>query len=302
MLLLSITDNKSPSVALFILPPNSWLKNEVEAVFGVLFIMSFNVCKKSLSTVGSLFKLRSNTVYKLLASIGSATGVLFSSEIRYSTSWLNNCKSFCMQYEGSLFLAFCKFIPIFSEYLIITLKSESPILKTPDNIQKLVDLLTNNSRSNYHALLTDFDFQTIDFKTYQSWSKKKYTRNCLYKDANLELILLCWERGQQTPIHGHNGEDCWVLLIEGGMKEVFFSKNDDGSLLAYSSQVIVPNQITFMNDNQGYHKLENDCDGRSVSLHLYAKPIENCQSFDEKSKQFVERSLNFDSDSHFTCD
>lgn len=173
-------------------------------------------------------------------------------------------------------------------------------MKTPNNIQKLVDLLSNNSSKDYNQLLTDFDFGTIDFESYQSWSDKKYTRNCLYKDSNFELLLLCWEKGQQTPIHGHNGENCWVFLLEGSMEEVFFSMDDANNLSAYSSQIVVANQITFMNDSQGFHKLKNDSKGRSVSLHLYAKPIENCQSFDEESKQFIQRSLNFDSDSYFT--
>lgn len=173
-------------------------------------------------------------------------------------------------------------------------------MKTPDNIQKLVDLLTENINTDYDQLLDDFDFSTIDFKPYQSWSSEKYTRNCLFKNVNFELILLCWEHGQETAIHGHDGEDCWVYLLEGGMEEVFYNIGDDNKLIAYSSQIVVPNQVTFMNDNQGFHKLKNDVYGRSVSLHLYAKPIQNCQSFDEKSQQFVKRSLNFDSDSHFT--
>lgn len=173
-------------------------------------------------------------------------------------------------------------------------------MKTSKNIQKLVDLITTTSRKNYNKLLTNFDFSTINFESYKTWSIEKYTRNCLYKDANFELILLCWEKGQQTPIHGHNGQDCWVFLLEGSMEEVFFSMGDNDSLTVCGSHPVMPNQVTFMNDGQGFHQLKNDAKGRSVSLHLYAKPIENCKSFDEKSKQFIQRSLNFDSNSHFT--
>ena len=170
-------------------------------------------------------------------------------------------------------------------------------METPENIQKLVDLLANNSNEEYNALLNDFDFSTIDFKPYQSWSSEKYTRNCLYKDLNFELILLCWEHGQETPIHGHDGEDCWVYLLEGEMKEVFFNMDDNDNLIADDSQTVETDQVTFMDDSQGFHKLKNGHDGRSMSLHLYAKPIENCKSFDEKSQRFVKRSLNFDTNS-----
>ena len=169
-------------------------------------------------------------------------------------------------------------------------------MKTPNTIQKLIDILANNPSEDYNALLDDFDFSAIDFKPYQSWSSKKYTRNCLYKDKNFELILLCWEHGQETPIHGHDGEDCWVYLLEGGMKEVFYSMNDKNSLIADDFQIVEPDQVTFMSDDQGYHKLQNDYEGRSMSLHIYAQPIENCKAFDESSQQFIDKSLSFDTD------
>ncbi len=175
-------------------------------------------------------------------------------------------------------------------------------MKTPNNIQRLLDLLTSTTCKNYNQVVMNFDFRTIDFESYKNWSLEKYTRNCLYKDSNFELILLCWEKGQQTPIHDHNGEDCWVVLLEGGMEELFFSKGKDGTLEVCGSRFVLPNQVTFMNDGLGFHQLKNNSESRSLSLHLYAKPIENCQSFDEVSKQFVTRSLNFDSNSHFTSD
>lgn len=170
-------------------------------------------------------------------------------------------------------------------------------MKTPRTIQKLVTLLANTSNKDYNRLLDDFDFSTIDFKPYQSWSNESYTRNCLYKDDRFELILLCWEYGQETPIHGHDGEDCWVYLLEGKMKEVFFNMDKNNILIADNTQTVEPDQVTFMSDNQGFHRLKNGHDGRSMSLHLYAKPIEHCQSFDEKTQQFVERALTFDTNS-----
>ncbi len=108
---------------------------------------------------------------------------------------------------------------------------------------------------------------------------------------------MCWEHSQETTMHGHDGEDCWVYLLEGEMEEVFFNMDDNDNLIADDSQTVETDQVTFMDDSQGFHKLKNDHDGRSMSLHLYAKPIENCKSFDEKSQQFVKRSLNFDTNS-----
>lgn len=147
--------------------------------------------------------------------------------------------------------------------------------------------------------MNTFNFETIDFEPFQSWSKKKYTRNCLYRDANFELILLCWEQGQETSIHDHDGEDCWVYLLKGKMEEVLFSIDDQKQLKEEVTQHITPNQLTFMNDRIGFHKLKNVNQGRSMSLHVYAKPIEQCRFFDEKSKRFIEKTLTFDTYKQF---
>tara|TARA_R110000751_G_scaffold245379_1_gene345388 strand:- start:769 stop:1299 length:531 start_codon:yes stop_codon:yes gene_type:complete len=167
-------------------------------------------------------------------------------------------------------------------------------LKSTETIQKLLQLLSQSPTEDYNAILNAFDFGSLNFAPFESWSNEKYTRNCLFKDANFELILLCWEQEQETAVHGHDGEDCWVYLLEGEMEEVFFTIDDDQNLREVGSKKVESNQLTFMNDKIGFHKLKNSNLGRSISLHLYAKPIENCVSFDEVSQTFIERQLSYD--------
>jgi len=167
-------------------------------------------------------------------------------------------------------------------------------LKSAENIQELVQLLSESFKTQYNSILNSFDFDVIDFEAFESWSSKKYTRNCIYKDSQFELILLCWDEGQETSIHNHNGEDCWVYLLKGEMKEVLYSLDDSNYLKEERSQSIVPHQLSFMNDKIGFHKLRNSFKGKSMSLHLYAKPIEQCDFYCETSEQFIERKLNYD--------
>jgi cysteine dioxygenase len=44
----------------------------------------------------------------------------------------------------------------------------------------------------------------------------------------------------------------------------------------------------------GFHSLENLSKKRSMSLHLYAKPIRNCNTFDENLQKFVCKDLTYD--------
>ena len=49
-----------------------------------------------------------------------------------------------------------------------------------------------------------------------------------------------------------------------------------------------------MKDFMGFHSLENLSDKKSMSLHLYAKPIRACRIFDEESNTFVHKELEYD--------
>jgi len=168
-------------------------------------------------------------------------------------------------------------------------------LKSLEHIEKLIERLSQSSLEDYNTILKKFDFSAISFKPFESWSPKSYTRNCIYRDAHFELIVICWERGQETAIHGHDGEDCWVYLLEGEMEEVYFSTDTNKPLQEISSRKIIPQQLTFMNDTMGFHRLKNSNGGKSVSLHVYAKPIEHCVYYDENSKQFLKKTLTYDS-------
>ena len=191
-------------------------------------------------------------------------------------------------------MALCKFIPIFSEYYENPLKYQLDLLKSQENIQKLIDLLSKSTIEDYNTVLDNFDFGTIDFEPYESWSSKRYTRNCIFRNAEFELILLCWQPGQGTAIHGHDGEDCWVYLLDGEMEEVCYTIDSQRYLREIHSRKFSAKQLSFMNDRIGFHRLKNINDGRSMSLHIYAKPIENCVSFDEPSQRFIERKLSYD--------
>ena len=107
------------------------------------------------------------------------------------------------------------------------------------------------------------------------------------------MILLCWEEGQITPIHDHGGEECWVKVIEGEFRETIYKEDEIGGLTFVKSAVSKENAVTYMKDFMGFHSLENLSKKRSMSLHLYAKPIRKCRAFDEKTKTFVDRTLTY---------
>ena len=170
-------------------------------------------------------------------------------------------------------------------------KDSTSELKT---LNDLITALSEGERTTYNNIIHSIIFQENTFENYASWSNDCYTRNCIVNNDNFEIILICWCEGHVTPIHDHDGEECWVKVINGEFKETIYKEDEKGELNILKTSISEPNEVTYMKDFMGFHRLENVSNKRSMSLHLYAKPIRKCRIFDEKSKAFVNKDLGYD--------
>ena len=173
------------------------------------------------------------------------------------------------------------------------MNSNKDSIETIQSVDDLVTALSEGERTSFFDLLNSSEIPNAAFEKYSSWSDDFYTRNCIVDTEKFELILLCWEKGQLTPIHDHGGEECWVKVIAGEFKETIFKESDTGEMLAIDSAVAKQNDVTYMVDFLGFHKLENISKQRSMTLHLYAKPIRNCNLFDENSGEIINKVLKY---------
>ena len=161
------------------------------------------------------------------------------------------------------------------------------------SLNDLITVLSEGERTTYNHIIRSIKFKENAFDAYSSWSNECYTRNCIVDNEEFELILICWCEGHKTAIHDHGGEECWVKVIEGEFKETIYKQNEEGELTIVKNTVSKQNEVTYMKDFMGFHKLENASNKRSMSLHLYAKPIRKCNVFDETSKTFVSKDLTY---------
>ncbi len=161
------------------------------------------------------------------------------------------------------------------------------------SIYELVSRLNKSTKQEYTAIGAQIDIPKTEFKKYANWSMKKYTRNCIHREEHYELILLCWEPGQETPIHCHGGEECWVYGVDGILENKVYDIKDE-ELVLIESESMAPGENTFMNDSKGYHSLCNLGTSRAMSLHLYMDPIRNCTVFNTSKGIFEQRKLSYD--------
>ena len=134
-----------------------------------------------------------------------------------------------------------------------------------------------------------------EYEKHATWSETHYTRNCIFENENYELILICWNKKQVTAIHDHGGEECWVYFIEGEFREIIYKKNENEELEVVKTTDCISGEITYMKDFMGFHSIENKSNQKSMSLHLYAKPIKRCNIYDADKELFVSKEMKYDS-------
>ena len=167
-------------------------------------------------------------------------------------------------------------------------------MQTIHSLSSLLKLLPNCKGKDYKDIAQHLQIPAQDLMEFATWDSSTYTRNCIDRTDDYELILLCWEEGQETDIHCHGGEECWVYLAKGKLHEKRFTYQDE---LSFKNEFKMEKEgLSYMNDELGYHSLHNIAEGRSMSLHLYVGPIDECTIYDEDEDEFIAKSLSYDTE------
>lgn len=111
---------------------------------------------------------------------------------------------------------------------------------------------------------------------------RAYTRNLIDEgNGKSNLLILVWSPGKGSAIHDHANAHCVMKVLRGTLQETLFAWPDkeklnhgDSSPLRTTKRTIYgENQVTYMSDKLGLHRISNpDPHNFAVSLHLYTPP------------------------------
>lgn len=129
------------------------------------------------------------------------------------------------------------------------------------------------------------------------FEKGCYTRNLIYSTDQFELLLICWDVGCATPIHNHEGQNCWVHVYSGQLsftnyKWLGCDRKTRSVNLKVDSHVplAAEGSLSVIDEKDTIHCLVNPltCDQKAISLHIYSRPLSQCAIYD------AEKNLCFD--------
>jgi len=129
---------------------------------------------------------------------------------------------------------------------------------------------------------------------YTFFSDVRYTRNLIHKSPDFELLLLCWKPGQYSPAHGHEGQKCW-MRVEKGQLEFTNYQEDPSNPLLLKQMDSKTGTLGFIDGPAVIHRVKNNSKQDATSLHLYARPFEQCDVYDLERHERFKAPLNYHS-------
>lgn len=112
-------------------------------------------------------------------------------------------------------------------------------------------------------------YQSNDFYKYVDLQENIYTRKLLLKNDLLEVYLLSWYPNSESHIHDHACNGCYMKVLDGKLMEY---KYDSNTLKLKEKIKYKKNDVSFIDNSLFYHKIINNNNNPSFSLHIYSPP------------------------------
>ncbi|MFK7951890.1 MAG: cysteine dioxygenase family protein [Ekhidna sp.] len=153
-------------------------------------------------------------------------------------------------------------------------------IKTIDELVQKLSLMKKD-HSKVLDIMSLVEIPREDFERYFRWSDARYTRNVLARTEDFEVLLVCWEKGQISPIHDFNSQEAWIHPVVGKLREERFKINiEDERLERVSNMILGDEEFSYMKQ-VAIHRYSNAYEGRSVSLNIYCRPVTEWRVYDE---------------------
>jgi len=171
------------------------------------------------------------------------------------------------------------------------------------------------TRDRVLDLCSSVEIKNSSLDPYVFFDDTFYTRNLIYRDDQFEVMTICWQPGQKTAVHTHNGQLCWMITQRGNLAVVDYKwlgcdhpeyQNVVGIDCVAGSEhtklevireveASAGGPVVTADKLQTIHRLYNlsaDTE-RAISIHVYSRPIDSCVAFDMENQRCYRRQLGY---------
>jgi hypothetical protein len=176
---------------------------------------------------------------------------------------------------------------------------------TPAQLMPMADFVREVQRRCHGALdaiemghfLTVTRIEPASLDGFVHFASGRYTRHLVYKDHDVELLVLCWARGALAPIHGHEGEYCWARVERGQLRFRNYREISRAPLELKALGDVVDGGPGHVDGPADIHSVSNAValGQDAVSVHVYCRPYDECDLYDVEEGTVRRVRLAYDS-------
>jgi cysteine dioxygenase len=179
-----------------------------------------------------------------------------------------------------------------------------------------IEALSNGlvTRQGIADILLRYRVREADLEPFKTWRADRHTRNLIFRNRMIEVMLICWPGRAVTPLHTHNGQLGWMVVTEGTIvvenyRQVRCNRPENQQVVGIDClagateiemellgrEVVDPwSAVNTVDKTQTIHRILNPSDTPAVSLHIYSQPIDSCVVFDMENQTCRRRELAYD--------
>lgn len=131
------------------------------------------------------------------------------------------------------------------------------------SLQKFIRQNKNGKLKSFTQTLNKYTFN--DWIKYIKYNNNTYNRNLVYSNKNYDMYIMTWLPNQTTDFHNHSENGCLMKILSGNLTENMINNNNIKQVT-----VLKKNDVTYIDDLIGIHKISNNSDNVCVSLHIYS--------------------------------
>jgi hypothetical protein len=170
-------------------------------------------------------------------------------------------------------------------------RTQAPRRRTTLRIDDLIAQLERLPEAGFcraaNELVQGCALDRASLEPYAFFSTRHYTRNLIHKNALFEMLALCWEPGQQSSVHNHREQECFMLMGEGQLENENFRVLDRDPvrrtcrLVPTLRTMITRDAPMAVDPEEPVHIIRNrEAWGtRAMSVHLYSRPFDSCEVY-----------------------
>lgn len=137
----------------------------------------------------------------------------------------------------------------------------------------------NNLSNKIKNIVEEYDGK--DWEKYIVKTEDNYYKNLIYNNDEYEMFVVSWMPNKNSTIHDHPKNGCVFKILKGSLIEERYELN---TINYINEDKFEKGDVSFISNEMSLHKVRNDNDFITVSLHIYSPPKYKIKSYERGGK------------------